>query len=561
MGGAGLVGAALIGCGGDDDDDDSDGGGVAPPSGGGGGAAATAAPTQAASSSGGPSAGGILRQVTQTQAPHFSPLHSGAEASLTPTWRGATGYYDYGWGFRESDDPTRQFFLRGVESIEQPSDIEFVVRLTSARFHNQPSNDFNDEVGQREIDSEDLTELLDFVKVPPASLVQRLKDDLTVEAIDAKTLRYRLTQPYAFVYEAGNPIFLPKELLDEDILKTQPPIGTGPYMYESHTLGSIEEAVRNPDYFVKDRPYPDGKKITTVPDSAAVEAAFLAGQIDHMGFDNVRQRDAVVDALGDDINPRDHPSSSGMALLLNIRRPPFTDIRIREAIHRAIDVQQVVDKIFFGDAARSWVFAAGRPDRFPIGYDAVHDLVGHDKQKAAQLVAAAKSDGGYDGRELEFTLPAETQTWVDSGRFMSDDLNDVGLNVKTKQEVRNIYLLRAGPKDTTNLDKPSDFDITMTVFLSYTSFLSDSGTFWNNAGLEDAEVDDQIGEVYLAIDPEERAELSHGLELLMAEKYANFVPVLTGNSHGAWYAHVNDIDFEDSRSGVSGWQVNMWLDT
>ena len=75
----------------------------------------------------------------------------------------------------------------------------------------------------------------------------------------------------------------------------------------------------------------------------------------------------------------------------------------------------------------------------------MHDLVGHDKQKAAQLVAAAKSDGGYDGPELEFMLPAETQTWVDSGRFMADDLKDVGLNVKTKQEVRNIYLLRAGP--------------------------------------------------------------------------------------------------------------------
>lgn len=559
LGGTGLLGAALLGCGGDDDDDDA---GTASPTaaGGGSGAQATPTPTEAASSSG-PRHGGTLRQVTQTQAPHFSPLHPGAEASLTPTWRRANGYYDYLWGLRESDDPERQFFLRAAASVEQPEETELIVHLTSARFHNQPANDFNDTVGQREVDSEDLTELLEFLKVPPASLVQRLKDDLTVEAIDAKTVRYRLARPYAFLFEAGNPILLPRELLDEQTLKSQPPIGTGPYMYQSHTLGSIEEAVRNPDYFVADRPYPDGKKITTVPDSASVEAAFLAGQIDHMSFDNVKQRDAVVDQLGDAVVPRDYPSSSGMALLLNIRKPPFTDIRVREAIHRAIDVQQVVDKIFFGDAERSWVFAKGRPDRFPIGFEAVEEFVGHDKERAAQLIAAARSDGSYDGRELEFMLPAETQTWVDSGRFMAADLNEVGLNVKTKQEVRNIYLLRAGPKDTANPDNPSDFDITMTVFLSYTSFLSDSGTFWNNAGLEDPQIDDQIAAIYAAIDPVERADLSHEFELMMAEKYSNFVPVLTGNQHGAWYAHVRDLDFEDSRSGQGGWQINMWLDT
>ena len=294
-------------------------------------------------------------------------MHSGAEASLTPTWRRATGYYDYGWGFRESERPDPSVLPAAVESIEQPSDTEFVVRLASARFHNQPANDFNDEVGQREIDSEDLTELLDFVKVPPASLVQRLTDDLTVEAIDAKTLRYRLTQPYAFVYEAGNPIFLPKELLDESILKTQPPLGTGPYMYKSHTLGSIEEAVRT--RITSSRTVPT----STVRRSRRCRTPLPSRRRSSPGRSTtwVRQRAAARRSrrrVGDDINPRDYPSSSGMALLLNIRRQPFTDIRIREAIHRAIDVQQVVGQDLFGDASRSWVFAAGRPDRFPIGY-------------------------------------------------------------------------------------------------------------------------------------------------------------------------------------------------
>jgi ABC-type transport system substrate-binding protein len=43
-------------------------------------------------------------------------------------------------------------------------------------------------------------------------------------------------------------------MLDEQTLKTTPPVGTGPYMYKSHQQNTNEEVVRNPDYFVKGRP-------------------------------------------------------------------------------------------------------------------------------------------------------------------------------------------------------------------------------------------------------------------------------------------------------------------
>jgi hypothetical protein len=57
-----------------------------------------------------------------------------------------------------------------------------------------------------------------------------------------------------------------------------------------------------------------------------------------------------------------------------------------------------------------------------------------------------------------------------------------------------------------------------------------------------------------------RKELSNELELMLAKKYANFVPVLTGNVHVADYAYMKGIDFEVSRAGSGGWQVTRWID-
>src|SRR5690606_25969072 len=102
-----------------------------------------------------------------------------------------------------------------------------------------------------------------------------------------------------------------------------------------------------------------------------------------------------------------YPSASGMALMLNIRKAPFNDVRIREAIHRGINVQRILDTVYFGDGERAWFFAPSNYTRFPIGFEAVEEYVGYDPEKAAQLVEAAKADGSYDGRELELMLPVE----------------------------------------------------------------------------------------------------------------------------------------------------------
>src|SRR5262249_31361055 len=86
----------------------------------------------------------------------------------------------------------------------------------------------------------------------------------SVGAPDASTAVFKLKFPSASLFEnlasPANVIF-PKKYLDKDpnYFKTNV-IGSGPFKFKNYVRGSTFEGERNPDYFVKDRPYLDGYK-------------------------------------------------------------------------------------------------------------------------------------------------------------------------------------------------------------------------------------------------------------------------------------------------------------
>src|SRR5262249_26140100 len=154
-------------------------------------------------------------------------------------------------------------------------------------------------------------------------------------AVDPLTVRYEGNKPYAFFVEVASPVIVPKEMLDEQTLKQSIPVGSGPYEYKSHTLGSIEEIKKSDSYRNKEVPYIAERKLTFVPHNPGIEAAFRSNQIEGIGFTDVKQRDTIAKDLGNKIVVKDIPSNSGMAIVVNIHRPPWNDVRVREAIYRA----------------------------------------------------------------------------------------------------------------------------------------------------------------------------------------------------------------------------------
>jgi peptide/nickel transport system substrate-binding protein len=504
----------------------------------------------AAAAEGTPKPGGQFREADITQAPHFSPFHPGADPSHVNFWRRLNGYYESLWVMKQVNIPDR-LVLELASSYEQVDPTTVVVKLNPSKFHNRPP------ANGRDVTAEDVTATMQFLMKPPASggaFFQSGKDLKSVTAVDASTVRFETFGPRAFFFEETRggihnaKVIIPKEMLDEKTLKETVPVGSGPYEYKTHTQGSIEEVKRYEGYRVKELPYIAEKKLTFVPDQAAIEAAFRANQIDLTAFTDIKQKESVARDLGTKIVTHDRPSDSGMALIVNIHRAPWNDIRVREALYRAIDVDRVINTVFFGDAERTWYFSKARPERNPLGPEPVMQYISYDPKKAADLLKASGMDLT---KEYEFMLPVEAQTWVDSGRLMAEDFAKVGLKTRLNPIVRNIYLQRAGPK-------PGDFDISMSVLLDYQYAQTNSGTFWDSTSLEDPEVDALIAKIFETIDTKQRDKLSEEFQVMLARKYSNFIPILSTMEHYAWYSYLKGVDADyHPRRGV---QLKRWLD-
>lgn len=506
--------------------------------------------TGAAAAEGTPKPGGQFREADITQAPHFSPYHPGADPSHVNYWRRLNGYYESLWVIKQVNVPDR-LVLELASSVEQVDPTTVVVKLHPSTFHNRPP------VNGRNVTAEDVAATVQFISKPPANggaFFQSGKDLKSATAVDATTIRFEMFGPRALFFEElrGNQapakVIIPKEMADEKALKEQPPIGSGPYEYKTHTQGSIEEVKRFEGYRVKGLPYIDEKKLTFVPDQAAIEAAFRAGQIDLTAFTDVKQKESVARDLGAKIVLHRRPSDTGMALIVNIHRVPWNDIRVREALYRAIDVDRVINTVYFGDAERTWYFSKARTERNPIGPEPVMQYISYDPKKASDLLKASGMDLT---KEYEFMVPVEAQTWVDAARLMAEDFAKVGLKTRLNPVVRNLYLQRAGPK-------PGDFDISMSVLLDYQYAQTNSGTFWDSTSLEDPEVDALVAKIFETIDAKERDKLSAEFQVMLARKYSNFIPVLSTMEHYAWYTYLKGVDPDyHPRRGI---QRTRWLD-
>src|SRR5207249_11497419 len=101
--------------------------------------------------------------------------------------------------------------------------------------------------------------------------------------------------------------------------------------------GEYIEYVKNPDYFVKGRPYLDGIKFLMIRDRSTQIAALQARQLDVAGqgwnranAEAARGGEPRLALLTSDSNVNDN-------VLLNFKRPPFTDVRVRRALNLALD--------------------------------------------------------------------------------------------------------------------------------------------------------------------------------------------------------------------------------
>ena len=276
-----------------------------------------------------------------------------------------------------------------AESWEQPDATTYVFHLhEGVKFQNTPP------VSGRECVADDVKSSFERQLNPPAVLRTQLADVASVEAVDKYTVKFTLKQPSApFLAWVAYPwaMIVPRELVEQDLIKTLA-VGTGPFILEDITAGVGATLKRNPDYWKKDAdgnqlPYLDAIDWPIIKDSATTLAAFRSGKLDSTGvgqtqFESLR-------GTNPDMQTFEYQVPYFTEIDLNTRKPPLSDVRVRQAIKFGTDWKEYAVLLGLGQAAQCGPLATLKEWAVPTD-----ELPGQDVVKAKQLLADAGFPNG-----------------------------------------------------------------------------------------------------------------------------------------------------------------------
>jgi len=164
----------------------------------------------------------------------------------------------------------------------------------------------------------------------------------SIEAPDPSTVVFKTK--YASASLLGNlaspwNVIFPKKYLDKDpnYFKNNV-VGSGPFKFKSYTRGSTFEGERNPDYFVKDRPYLNGYKFFVSTETSVRAAAIRSGRA-YVEFRDLphSEVEAIRKQLGDKVVVQQTQFITQFGIAINNTVKPFTDVRVRKALTLGID--------------------------------------------------------------------------------------------------------------------------------------------------------------------------------------------------------------------------------
>jgi peptide/nickel transport system substrate-binding protein len=196
--------------------------------------------------------------------------------------------------------------------------------------------------------------------------------------------------------------------------------GTGPFKVEEWVPGDHLTLVRFQEYWQPGIPLLDRIVCRIYTDPQAMENAFRAGQIDLAH--TIPNKDVErLRSAGFAIVPAPVPNEYYI-LTINAKRPPFDNIKVRQAFQHLVD-REAISKTVMGGVGRATVqpVAPNAP-----GYDPKLDAeYAFDLAKAKQMLAAAGFSTGFKTNILCSTSTPETPQVA---QVIQADLKKIGVD-------------------------------------------------------------------------------------------------------------------------------------
>lgn len=412
-GGAGLVGAGLVGCGDDDDDAASPTAGSGNGNGNGNGNGGSTPTPQPTTGSGGASQGGTVLIRMPGNYSGLEPVQGTGGSDHQFLWT----VYDNLISYNANMETTPGRSL--AEDWEAPDEETFTFFLRDGvMFHDDTP--FNAESVLRNWEWGTNPDITSNVRTD-------LEPITGVETPDELTATYALSGPYAPLEKLWGDrpgMMISPASIDEygaDIINN--PVGSGAFVFEEQSLDSHVTVRRNDAYWQSDHPFIDEIRWLIVPDSDVAVNGLETGEINlfwnfpERRFSDFDGRDGFQTAQRDGV--------SLSMIYLNNTRPPLDNEHLRRAIAFAIDRQTIVDALYEGLRAPATSFMGPGNEEFDPEYQGLQ----YDPDQAREELAMA---GMEDGFSFGMTVQAQPDA-VRLGEVIQDQLGQVGIEVELNQ--------------------------------------------------------------------------------------------------------------------------------
>ncbi|MFI1585004.1 ABC transporter substrate-binding protein [Embleya sp. NPDC020630] len=268
--------------------------------------------------------------------------------------------------------------------------------------------------------------------------------------VDPLVIEVRLSHPSSPFLQALSTPYLgiqsPKSMRENAGRLCQKPVGSGPFGFVEWRKNTSVVLKRNPDY---NWGPPDAKHtgmaklkgitFSFVPENSVRLGSLMSGQVDAIGEVPTVNATTVAKAL----RLLRHPAPGAVyTIFLNSGSGPLVDERVRIALQRSLNLDQLIKALHFGQYDRAWSVLGPTT----VAYDrTVEGSWKYDPKLANRLLDEAGWTGrdaaGYrtkDGRRLTLVWPYAKQLSRDGREFIGQgiaaDARRVGFDVRFERE-------------------------------------------------------------------------------------------------------------------------------
>ncbi|HEY7034061.1 MAG TPA: ABC transporter substrate-binding protein [Thermomicrobiales bacterium] len=267
---------------------------------------------------------------------------------------------------------------------------------TSYTFHLRQGVKFHD---GNEMTSADVKYSIETALNPPEPGIKFgfLANIAAVEAVDQYTVKLTMSKPDptipgVFAWQRYTPI-VPKDSAGPMENWLSKGIGTGPFKLVEFNPNDSVIYTAFPDHWKPGVPCVQDLTLKVLPDEQSRVSALRAGEIDGATF----SADVEQTLEGDqDLQVLSGLTSVPRVMQISTVKPdtPWRDTRVRQAVSKVVDRQQIIDNVYGGQAELTGAIAPGYGD-WPLTSDELAQLYAVDVEGAKALMADAGFADGF----------------------------------------------------------------------------------------------------------------------------------------------------------------------